>query len=89
MAVFVEVNHKDPLAYCLNKSELALEIVHVPLVTVQAPAPRFTIFTKSPVASVEVLAVIVVALALFIVIMVPLSAATNEYEAVFGVIVQL
>jgi len=83
----VEVKYKMPLSYWFNAKEFDDDTVAVPGVTVQTPTPMFRILRVSPAVNNAVLTVIVVAPALFMVIVVPASAATRVYEAVFALTV--
>ena len=71
------VKYKVPPALATNANVPDVETVAVPAVTVQTPAPMLSICKLSPAENNDVLTVIVVALALFITMRVPASAATN------------
>jgi hypothetical protein len=72
-----EMKVRDPPAFCTNARVPEVATVQVPAVTVQTPAPIFSISTTSDAPKIDVFTVIVVAEAEFITTLVPRSATVN------------
>jgi len=77
-----EIKVRVPPAFCANANVPVVPTVQVPAVTVQTPAPMFNISTTSDAPKIEVLTVIVVAEAEFMITLVPRSAIVRVWLAV-------